>query len=772
MAYRESIISESPISFWPLDDDASLGVIREATGKGIDGTYAGSVFDKAIPLVANGLYGTRLLDTTAKLDFPLPGAKWNGSSWEDAHIWSKGKENQAFTLEFYFKVNNSDTTIDSPVVLFGKTSPSAYGVYLLGNKIYFKPDPLLDYKVAYQVPDWDRRYHVVAIYTSSEIKMIINGMEIVSKRYDLEDGGMEFSQNPGSMSSYGSSYIYTIDAVALYKYVMSTTNAIDHTYLSRKTLTKSTYYNKNSQVYYLPDNKECLISNRFYNNWADFNFNNIILNASNQLTLRYIEDQKISGTGTHSFSTITSRQALTLGAEQYLDISDITKLSYKGTAVSVSFNYTAGSAYGAIFTAEDISGARGVYCYTDAIGNLYINAYGSETVVPNLGDGWHEILLETSSDGTYVYLEGSLEHESLTSMRVIDRCYIGQAGGQFTTMPITWVAVRMDLQDEQLVDHTLYLQKTDFNLKLDGNLKWSQKGTVEGFIYVPEVDYHGSLAFYTASSENVSVTYNGPLPWPRSGTMPTLLDNNSNQVNIYDVKVTIETSDSQEDLPILFELGLYTYTQGMKRVVAENHTDVATIYNIDNAVIYDYEIETLDRIDRAGIRLAGNSYLTIPSQTKNTDQNEINGTKSISLMFKINEPLVGTKYILKSGTKAFYFDGTQWQHTGFNNVYVNGQPGIDNQAMINDWVHVVLTSTSKIDAGANIYVGSDNTSTNQTDITLGSFAMAAYTLDQKDAEMEYETFVGYPIESIAVENVQFQIIDYGLQAYNYAINRA
>ena len=67
MAYRESIISESPISFWPLDDDSSLGVIKEATGKGTDGSYAGSIFDKSIPLVANGKYGTRLLNSTSRL---------------------------------------------------------------------------------------------------------------------------------------------------------------------------------------------------------------------------------------------------------------------------------------------------------------------------------------------------------------------------------------------------------------------------------------------------------------------------------------------------------------------------------------------------------------------------------------------------------------------------------------------------------------------------------------------------------------------------------
>jgi hypothetical protein len=92
--------------------------------------------------------------------------------------------------------------------------------------------------------------------------------------------------------------------------------------------------------------------------------------------------------------------------------------------------------------------------------------------------------------------------------------------------------------------------------------------------------------------------------------------------------------------------------------------------------------------------------------------------------------------------------------------------------MINDWVHVVLTSGSKINAANDIYVGSDDTGANQTDITLGLFAMAAYTLDAFDAETEYEVLVGYPQESLALEQFSFNVIDYGLTPYKVAWQRA
>jgi hypothetical protein len=307
---------------------------------------------------------------------------------------------------------------------------------------------------------------------------------------------------------------------------------------------------------------------------------------------------------------------------------------------------------------------------------------------------------------------------------------------------------------------------------MNNNLKWSQYGKIEGLITLPAVDYSGSLAFYTTSSSNVSVTYNNGLQWPRMASMPTLVDNPANQVTEYNIKATLFTNDSEDDLPILSNIGLYAYTQGMKRVVSDNTNESATIVNIDNAIIFDDDVEVLDRLDQSGIRLSGNSYLTIPSQSSNYDSGGFNGTKSISIVFKINEPLSANKYILESGSKSLYWDGSAWQYPGFSKMYVNGQESFNNQAMINDWVHVVLTSTSKINAGSSIYVGSDDAGANQTDITLGLFAMAAYTLDQFDAETEYEVLVGYPQESLGEEQISFNIIDYGLTPYLVAWQRA
>ena len=248
-------------------------------------------------------------------------------------------------------------------------------------------------------------------------------------------------------------------------------------------------------------------------------------------------------------------------------------------------------------------------------------------------------------------------------------------------------------------------------------------------------------------------------------SMPGLLESPVGQINEYTITMSLSTDDSENDLPVLSNVGLYTYSEGMKRVVSDNSPETATIMNIDSSVIYDDDVELLDRLSQSGIRLAGTSYLKIPSQSRNIDTDLLSGTRSISMVIKINEPLSANKYILKSGQKALYWNGTSWVHTGFAKMYVNGVESFDNQAMINDWAHIVLTSDTRIAAGNDIYVGSDLSGDNQLDLTLGVFTMAPYILDSKDVETEYEMLVGYPQEVIATDTVTFNIADYGLISY-------
>jgi hypothetical protein len=357
-------------------------------------------------------------------------------------------------------------------------------------------------------------------------------------------------------------------------------------------------------------------------------------------------------------------------------------------------------------------------------------------------------------------------------MQAITGAYIGKVNDLYAECPVSWVAFKSGIQTNPLIIHALHNNTADFTLKLNGTLKWSQMGTITGSIYVPQADYAGSLAFYTTSSPNVSVTYNNGLIWPRMASMPGLLDSPTGQINEYAITAVLTTDDSENDLPVLSNIGLYTYSQGMKRVVSDNSPESATIVNIDDAIIYDDDVELLDRLSQAGIRLGGTSYLRIPSQSRNIDTDLLSGTRSISMLIKINSSLVTNNHILKSGQKSLYWNGTSWAHPGFTKMYVNGSETFNNQAMINDWVHIVLTSDTRIAAGNDIYVGSDLTGSNQTDLTMGIFTMAPYILDAKDVETEYEILVGYPQEVVSTDTATFNILDYGLIPYQVAWQRA
>ena len=92
--------------------------------------------------------------------------------------------------------------------------------------------------------------------------------------------------------------------------------------------------------------------------------------------------------------------------------------------------------------------------------------------------------------------------------------------------------------------------------------------------------------------------------------------------------------------------------------------------------------------------------------------------------------------------------------------------------MIGDWAHIALTSTSKINAGTDIYVGSDSNGSNGIDMTVGAFSMAAYTFDSEDVENEFEMFTGRPQESIALDNLSFTVTDYGMIPYRIGFQTA
>ena len=774
MSYKETILSQNPLSFWPLDDDTSLGIAQEATGLGNDATYSGNIFDKAIPLISNGIHGTRLVDSTSTITYPLPGAQYVSGSWISPGIWAENKEEKPFALEAYFKLETNDLNLTEDIIVLGNIEAgNKYGIYLSKNRIYFKPNPDYDYFVSYEVEDWKRRFHVVANYSKTQISLMVNGKYVQYRYSDEVVQDFQFSITNGTIYSAGSnSYPLTLDAIAIYGYNFDKVRVEDHSDLSRKSVTKSGYYNANSQVYYLPDNSECQLSYKFVNNWANFEFINSYYNERGNVSLRYLDDLGISS-GSASFISLGGRTCLSLSNDQYLDISSVISLANSGVAISVSFYHTTGASEYAILSLSNSTSSQDASAYVDDSEYLVINLNGQETVTTVGPDaGWNELVITNSATGFNVYLNEDLVYESVDLLFSVTNAYIGRVNELYSNKNISWIAVKSNISRLETLPNTLYGLESDFILKLTGNLKWSQFGYANGVIYVPSYDYDGSLAFYTASSNNVSVTYNNGLVWPKMGSLPGLLDDPVGQVNLYEVAVKLSTDDSKNDLPILRNLGLYVYAEDMKRVISENSYDVATIYNKDNAIIFDDEVQFLDRLDQAGIRLSGNSYLSVPSQSKNFDTGGFNGTKSVSLAFKINEPLTAGKYILKSGTKELYWDGSQWVHTGFNEMYVNGQSNYEDEAFLDDWVYVTLTSTSKINAGDNIYIGADASGNNQTDITLGAFAMAAYTLDQYDAETEYEVFVGFPQEDIVTDTIQLNVIDYGLIPHRFAFQRA
>lgn len=770
MGYREKVLLDRPSAFWPMDDDASLGIMREATGKSLDGQYVGNIFDQAIPLVSDGVHGTKLLDNTAQIFFPLPGASGTYPDWSNSRIWSRGRESNPFSIELYVKTSESSQFIFSPIVLFGGVESFApFGIYLQDNKIYFKPDPNKDVYVFTRVVDWARRYHIVATYSQSGISLTVNGEVSAAAQFADYDEEFEFTVSNSSMFCQGSFNSFVIlDAVAVYEYALDQTRCFNHYNLSRKTIDNEMFYSSNSFVYYVPDNSESVKAFEFFNEWDDFSLTNIVI-SDNRLTLNRILDQEINDASVPLFETVDGKGSINLSGNRYFDISNVTSMISDGMIIGYSFYYNPESPEIGLMSLSDIGGGVFYDIYTDESGQVVVNNNGSETLSGRIPEeGWNEIVLFNRVSGVEVYLNQEICASSIFTMNIVSTCTIGLSNGLYLNGNAAWIYIKSNAKYDDSEIFETYGQNGNFTLKMQSNLKWSQLGSATGVIFVPPGNYDGSLAFYNSISQNVLIQYNNGAFWPQRSSLPTLISNPEFQENVYNIEITLFTEDSEDDIPVLLNMGLYVYADGLKRIVAENNEQSAIMEGLDNIVIFDDSLSVLDRLDKSGVSLGAATTLAFPSQNKNVNLLGQSGTRTISAFIKLNQPVFEGDtliYVDSEIPKTVVWNGNSWQLDGFSEMYLNGSTSYSNAAIYADWFHIVLISTDQIDENVNIYIGSSGSMTPQLMMNVGMFAMAPYELRPQEVENEYKTFIGFPKEEIATEQTQIQFVDYGLSSY-------
>jgi len=206
MSYYISILKDSPIGFWKLDE-ASGTSASDSSGCGNNGSYVGGVQSIKIPLVPNGIYSTKITNTNT-LSFPIT-KDFSGQTGIGGFGISKTEDND-FSLELWFHPKN----ITALTPLFADLD--GIGLYWDNGNIVFK---LQSERIDYVVPYSNKSFYVVATYSPGIIKLYVDGELVGYKKISsflFTNQSMELKIGPAANTKY-----FLADAPAVYRYCLS-----------------------------------------------------------------------------------------------------------------------------------------------------------------------------------------------------------------------------------------------------------------------------------------------------------------------------------------------------------------------------------------------------------------------------------------------------------------------------------------------------------------------------------------------------------------------
>lgn len=213
MSYYTSVIKDSPLGFWKLDE-SSGSTIYDYSGCGNNGTYNNFVSENIFPLVSQGVSGTTVTNTSY-LEFPIYKDYYGAPATES--FGTKYTSDNDFSLELWIYPKN----IFSVVPLLG--SSQGVGIFWDNGNIRFS---LSTESIDYTVPDLNKTIHVVGIYKKNSISLYIDGTLVRSKKLNnFKFLNLDLDLQSGPCLS-GESFI--IDAPAVYRYSLNDVQIKSH----------------------------------------------------------------------------------------------------------------------------------------------------------------------------------------------------------------------------------------------------------------------------------------------------------------------------------------------------------------------------------------------------------------------------------------------------------------------------------------------------------------------------------------------------------------
>ena len=205
MSYYLSVIKDSPIGLWKLDE-SSGSIAYDISGCDNHGSYVGQIVKSAIPIVSGGDHSNKI-STENYLQFQLS-KDFSGTVGTGGFATVDTYDND-FTLEVW--VHPKNITSLTPLL----ADSSGIGLYWDKGNAVFK---LENERIDYSVPDPDRVIHIVGVYSVSSMSLYVDGILVASKSISIKftNTSVTFLSGPALSNEY-----FLIDCPAVYRYGLS-----------------------------------------------------------------------------------------------------------------------------------------------------------------------------------------------------------------------------------------------------------------------------------------------------------------------------------------------------------------------------------------------------------------------------------------------------------------------------------------------------------------------------------------------------------------------
>lgn len=733
MSYKESVIADTPTAFYLFGDNNTHEIDTDLDILPL--SFFGDDSDEIFIEDLSGYNNHAILNKKANIVLPII-SNTNSSIEIESDInilypllpiWGNSQNLFSFSIEFWLYEYG---VLDESIIFGPKDSNGPLkknGIYLQDGRITFsvgngtgnsEPDNYMT--ISHQIVDRTVAHHYVCCYTPTGLSITVDG------GIWFESVNQAVQQNKWLHDLIGfitecSSDSFIVDGLAIYQKQLSDKTINRHYQDSISTINESDIVSRYNGILFPVDNNKSTLNYSMqqpnkYGRWNTYSQNNLLEDAGT-LTLKKIPPAALSE------KTETYSDGLVLHDNQYLSINNFNlHIGLVEGGLSGKFllneNHNIASEFCLFFIESNDDYIMVLHDtnkniilrhkYLDSVSQEYVEV---DTIAGPAVYSWSDILLVWSEKTfTLYYNDDVVQYSSvdtkpfqLSTASNLDIGSMDRSSAFFnSTIKNINCYNSMPLLDD--IDTI-----SNYTLLLDSNLNVSQTGyaifyiDLSGLYEMKEarINYApvNSKTLIEFSLDNILYTECIDGMYLPGFVNPT--DMGADIPSGY-IKVTLTTSDSYFDIPVLYYTRLFIYSNtiidnnqfNMNMIpYGEYHTgqyskDIISKYN-DNGIKFYNGYMISDTITETDVTLDHTRYGIVEAPKS---------AKTVELFIKHNEIPSNQTYLYTDGY-SITTDGSSISATGFTDIYINGvletNPTVPN---MNEWIHIVATAEN---AGSN-----------------------------------------------------------------------